>query len=205
LHAAAAGHPFVGAGAYPRPCRAGPLLACNGHMHTEPQLNVAITPQLGRYDIDPSQSAVTFRTRHLFGLAPVRGTFAIRGGTVDIAGPVTASAVCAEIETASFRTASSQRDRTVLSPRFLNPAEYPVITFASGRIDAGTGVVTGTLTVAETSRPISLSIVHYAPSAGSFTGRATTRVDRTEYGVTAMRGLAGRYLDITVEVRCVHK
>ena len=38
-------------------------------MHTEPELIAAITPQPGRYDIDPGRSAVTFQTRHLFGLA----------------------------------------------------------------------------------------------------------------------------------------
>ena len=37
------------------------------------------------YRIDPDRSAVTFRTRHLFGLAPVRGRFDIKAGTVDIA------------------------------------------------------------------------------------------------------------------------
>jgi hypothetical protein len=31
----------------------------------------------------------------------------------------------------------------------------------------------------------------------------STRIDRTEFGVTAYRGVAGRYLDMTVEVRCV--
>jgi hypothetical protein len=39
----------------------------------------------------------------------------------------------------------------------------------------------------------------------SFTASATLRVDRTEFDLTAMRGLAGRYLDLTVEVRCVQK
>ena len=38
---------------------------------------------------------------------------------------------------------------------------------------------------------------------GSFTARATVRIDRTQFGITASRGLAGRYLDTTVEVRCV--
>jgi polyisoprenoid-binding protein YceI len=174
-------------------------------MHTEPELTAAITPQLGRYEIDPTRSAVTFRSRHLFGLAPVRGTFAIRGGTVDITEPVTASAVCAEIETASFRTGYRPRDRAVRSPRFLDAARHPVMIFSAERVDAEDQIVGGTLTVADISGPVSLSIVHYAPSAGSFTARATTRIDRTEYGVTAMRGLAGRYLDITVEVRCVRK
>ena len=39
----------------------------------------------------------------------------------------------------------------------------------------------------------------------SFTASGTVRVDRTEFGVTAMRGLAGRYLDLTLEVRCVRR
>src|ERR1700743_1981812 len=66
-------------------------------MHTEPGLSAASTPQPGHYDIDPSRSTVTFRTRHLFGLAPVRGTITIRSGTVDIE-PVTGSGVHAESE-----------------------------------------------------------------------------------------------------------
>ncbi|KUM99621.1 hypothetical protein AQI95_38555 [Streptomyces yokosukanensis] len=33
--------------------------------------------------------------------------------------------------------------------------------------------------------------------------RATTRVDRTEFGVTAARGTAGRRLGLTLEIRCV--
>ena len=36
-----------------------------------------------------------------------------------------------------------------------------------------------------------------------FTVRASTRIDRAEFGVTAYRGVAGRYLDMTMEVRCV--
>lgn len=63
--------------------------------------------------------------------------------------------------------------------------------------------IAGSLTVRDTTRPVSLSIVQYAPAHQSFTARATTCIDRTEFGVTAYRGMAGRYLDISVEVRCV--
>lgn len=167
-------------------------------MQTEPT-----TPHLGHYDIDPGQSAVTFRTRHLFGLAPVHGTFAIKAGTVDIAEPVTASGINAEIETASFRTRNGQRDRRVLSPRFLDSRRYPVLTFRSGPVDAESQVVDGTLTVRDVARPVRLSMVRCAVSGRSFNAQATTRIDRTEFGITAARGLAGRYLDVTVEVQCV--
>jgi hypothetical protein len=35
--------------------------------------------------------------------------------------------------------------------------------------------------------------------------RATNRFDRAEFEVTAYHGLAGRYLDVPAEARCVRK
>jgi polyisoprenoid-binding protein YceI len=161
------------------------------------------TPRLGRYEIDTTCSTVTFGTRHLFGLAPVRGTLAILSGTVEIAEPAANSAVSAEIETASFSTGNAARDTTVRSPGFLDAAEHPVMTFRSERVDGQT--VTGTLTVRGVTRPVSLSVRCSGTTPQSFTGLATTRIDRTEFGLTALRGLAGRYLNVTLEVRCVRK
>src|SRR5215831_10747510 len=111
-------------------------------MQTEPAVSTT-TPQPGHYDIDPSRSRVTFATRHLFGLGRVKGSFAIRRGTADIADPVAASAIYAEIETASFRTKNPACDGSVRSPRFLDPAGHPVMIFRSDRIEAeGQGPVT---------------------------------------------------------------
>jgi polyisoprenoid-binding protein YceI len=172
-------------------------------MHTEPQITQA--PQLGHYEIDVSRSRVKFRTRHMFGLGPVRGTLAIRSGSADIAEPLADSAIHAEIDTASFTTGNRQRDRSVLSTRFLDAARFPVISFRNGHVSADGGTVRGTLIVREVSRPVSLSIGPVTIAAQSFTASATVRVDRTEFGVTAMPGLAGRYLDLTVEVRCARR
>src|SRR5439155_7377759 len=203
LHTAVRGHPFVGAGPYRLPCRAAPAAACNGDMHAEPEITQ--TPRLGHYDIDVSQSRVTFRTRHMFGLGPVRGTFAIRSGSVDIAEPLADSAVQAEIDAASFRTGNEQRDQSVLSARLLDATRYPVMSFRDGHVCADGKTIRGTLTVREVSRPVSLSIGQVTADERSFTASASVRVDRTEFGVTAMRGLAGRYLDLTVEVQCVRR
>ena len=170
-------------------------------MQTEPAI-IATTPQPGHYNIDPDRSGVTFVTRHLFGLGRVRGSFAIRGGTADIADPIAASAINAEIETASFRTKNRQRDQSVLSPRFLDPAGHPVMTFRSDRFEKDGEVLTGTLTVRGTTRPVTLTVTGCEVSRGSFTARATVRIDRTEFGITAARGLAARYLDLTAEVQC---
>lgn len=160
-----------------------------------------VTPRPGRYEIDTSSSAVTFRTRHLFGLAPVRGSFAIRAGTIDVAEPLAGSSVYVHIDPASFRTGNGQRDDAVRSERFLDTERYPVITFRSEGVDGPT--LTGTLTVRNVTMPVILSIEQAAVRARWFNARASTRIDRTEFGVTAYRGLAGRYLDMTIEVRCV--
>lgn len=160
-----------------------------------------VTPRPGRYEIDTSCSAVTFRTRHPFGLAPVRGSFAIRAGTIDVAEPLAGSSVFVRIDPASFRTGNGQRDDNVRSERLLDTGRYPVITFRSEGVDGP--ALTGTLTVRNVTMPVTLSVEQAAVTPGSFEARASTRIDRTEFGVTAYRGMAGRYLDMTVEVRCV--
>jgi polyisoprenoid-binding protein YceI len=170
-----------------------------GGMQTEQQN--AQAPPLGHYEIDVSRSRVRFRTRHMFGFAPVRGTFAIRSGSADIAEPLADSVIQAEIDAASFRTRNWQRNRSVLSARFLDAARFPVISFRNGLLSADDSTVRGALTVHGVTRPVSLSVGQVAVAGQSFTATATVRVDRTEFGVTAMPGLAGRYLDLTVEVR----
>jgi polyisoprenoid-binding protein YceI len=158
-------------------------------------------PSLGRYQIDPRSSAVRFRTRHMFGLAPARGAFAVRAGTVDVTEPLTASRISAGIEVASFSTGIGQRDASVRSSRFLDADQYPVISFSSTGLNGR--VLTGTVTVRDVTRPVDLLVELADVSPWAFTARATVRIDRTEFGVTAQRGLAGRYLDLSVEARCV--
>jgi polyisoprenoid-binding protein YceI len=172
-----------------------------GTMQTTPAV-VMTAPQPGHYDIDPSRSRITFATRHLFGLGRVKGSFAIRGGTADVADPLAASAIYAEIEAASFRTNGGPRDHTVLSPRFLDPTGHPVIIFRLGRIEADRQVLAGTLTVRGTTRPVTLTVTRCEVSGGSFTACAAARIDRTEFRITAARGLAARYLDLTLEDQC---
>ncbi len=169
-------------------------------MTTQPAETLT-TPQLGRYEIDASGSTVRFRTRHLFGLAPVRGEFAIRTGTVDVTEPLADSRISVQLDAASFRTGNRQRDNNVRSARFLDTSRYPVMAFVAERVE-GTAV-TGSLTVRDVTRPVRLSVEPSGVARREFSARVTTRIDRAEFGVTASRGLAGRYLDLTMEIRCV--
>src|SRR6201995_3457176 len=88
-------------------------------------------PAVGPYQLDPAASTVKFATRHLFGLAAVKGTFRLISGQVTIADPVTSSTASAVIDAASFATGNPQRDKDVKSARFLHVREHPQITFRS--------------------------------------------------------------------------
>ena len=146
---------------------------------------------------------MAFRTRHLFGLAPVRGTFALRSGTVDVTEPLASSRLRVEIDAASFRTGLSPRDITVRSARFLDTGRHPVMVFVAEKTDGDT--LDGALTVCGTTRPVRLPLELSLQPDGSFTARAAVRIDRTEFGISAARGLAARYLDVSAEFRCVRR
>jgi polyisoprenoid-binding protein YceI len=161
-------------------------------MATSQQLT-PLAPPLGHYDIDTGRSVITFSTRHLFGLGLVRGSFSIRSGSLHIA----------EIDTASFRTGNPLRDYRVRSAALLDARQFPAISFTDGRISADGASITGTLTVRNQARPVTLSLGTVEVDEQSFTASATVRVDRIDFGVTTSPGLAGRYLDLSLQVRCV--
>ena len=204
MQSAAPGHPFVGNGAYRQPCRTACPLGCDEDMATSHQIT-APASVLGHYDIDTSRSVITFATRHLFGLGPVRGSFGIRSGSVDIAQPLTESAIRADVDAASFRTGNPQRDHRVRSARFLDARQFPAISFTDGRISADGATITGTLTVRNQARPVTLTLGVVEVDGESFTASASVHIDRIEFGVTASPGLAGRYLNLSLQVCCVRK
>ena len=159
--------------------------------------------QTTRYDIDVHASRITFRARHLFGLATVHGTLAVRNGTINLAEPTAGSTVWAEIDVSSLQTDDSRRDKSLRSPRFLDADRYPVMTFSADSFDDP--MMTGTLTVCDVTCPVTVTIDRRDLADDVITVSATARIDRTVYGVTALRALVGRYLTVGLEVRCVRR
>jgi polyisoprenoid-binding protein YceI len=160
------------------------------------------TPYPGTYQIDPERSVITFRTRHLFGLGPVRGTFRLRAGEIRVAEPAAACAVRATVDAASFRTGNPGRDRTVKSALLLDTAQHPVFTFASSKLtnDGAVWTLHGSLAVAETSQPVELAIERVRADGPELSVLATAGIDRYAFGVTAMKGLAARRLSCQLEI-----
>jgi polyisoprenoid-binding protein YceI len=87
------------------------------------------------------------------------------------------------------------------------------VTFATRHL-FGLGRVKGSFAVrggrADIADPLEVSAIYAEIDTASFRANGgprdhsvrSTRIDRTEFGVTAARGLAARYLDLTVEVQC---
>lgn len=159
-----------------------------------------LTP--GTYRIDEERCLITFRTRHLFGLGAVRGTFRLRSGEIRLAEQVQDSAVRATVDAESFHTGSPGRDRTVRSARLLDTAEYPTFTFASSEVaeSGGRWTVRGWLVVRGNSSPVELTIQEARADGPRLTIVATAGIDRYAFGVTAMKGLAARRLSCQLEI-----
>jgi polyisoprenoid-binding protein YceI len=155
-------------------------------------MTVIEAPAVGAYRIEPAESTISFVTRHLFGLAPVRGTFALREGLVHVAEPVDVSMVRATIAAGSFDTGVAARDSTVCSARFLDAARYPDITFVANGISDN--VLRGTLTVRGRTEPLDVRVDEVRVLGDRLQIRAGVEVDRYAWGVSAMKGMTGRRL-----------
>lgn len=161
-----------------------------------------VSPAAGRYLIDPDHSAITFTTRHLFGLAPVHGTFALRDGVITVASPVGASAVRARVAASSFHTGNDTRDAAVLSPRLLDAEAHPSISFSSTELIQAQGqwALRGELDVRGVTRLVEARISAVSEHHGTLRATAQVTVDRYAFGITAYRGLAARSLAVDLGI-----
>jgi polyisoprenoid-binding protein YceI len=160
-------------------------------------------PAAGTYRLDPEASSVSFATRHMFGLAGVTGSFRLISGKITITDPVTSSAASAVIDAASFHTGSAARDKDVKSANFLHAGEHPQITFTSTELarEGDRWLLCGQITVRGSSGPAELVISEARTAEDGFAVKATTRIDRYAHGLTKKKGMAGRYLDLTITAR----
>lgn len=140
----------------------------------------------GHWVLDQAGSSVSLTHKAMWGLATVRGSFAELSGEGEIsaAGSVTGSF---RIGAASINTANPQRDTHLRSRDFFSADEHPSIVFAATGAQPGAGsglTVTGELTAAGVSRPLSVTATVTQASPGSVTFTAEAEVDRTSFGMT---------------------
>ncbi|MEV4516889.1 YceI family protein [Dactylosporangium sp. NPDC049525] len=151
--------------------------------------------------IDPARSTVRFCATHALGLGPVEGTLAVVEGEVD----VERQTAWAVLDATSFSTGNPRRDKDIKDKRFLDVARFPTIRFDGTAPAGGDGQrrVTGTLTVRDVTRPVTLEVVAARPIDGGQIVRATGTIDRRVFGVVAGRGLIRPRLTVTIDVYAV--
>ena len=151
------------------------------------------------WKIDQEESRVEF-TAHMRMMFVMKMT--ILGRFTDLSGTLTVderepanSLITVTIGTASLDTKSAARDKHLHSADFFDVEHYPTMTFTSRRIEAldqaaGHYRVTGTLTIREVSREVSLDAWNVPPwTAGDrrLTLNLTTVLDRRDWGLTWSR------------------
>lgn len=167
---------------------------------TQPAAIVAPAP--GIYRIDAARSAITFTTRHLFGLGAVHGRFELRDGEIRVTDPLSESSARARISAASFHTGNASRDGAVRSARLLDTGAYPDITFISRRLDHADGrwVLHGLLSVRGSAHPVALLLEEAQPAGQDLRLSASVRLDRYDFGITKSKGLAARHLGLRLDI-----
>lgn len=160
-------------------------------------------PPAGPYRLDPAQSAVTFGTRHLWGIAPVNGEFSLAGGEIQVATSTAESQAMVTIDAASFDTGNALRDKTVKSEKFLHVSQYPKISFQSTKAvqDGDRWLLRGEVTACGIPEQIELEILQVQEDSGALLLHATTQIDRYAHGVTKAKGMAARHLKLYINAR----
>ncbi|MFH8487213.1 YceI family protein [Streptomyces longisporoflavus] len=163
-------------------------------------------PESGTYEIDPMASTVRFRTRTVFGLFPVRGTFDIGRGVITVTDAVEDSVVEVTIRADTFDSGLEGRDRHVVSADYLDAAGHPEIGFRSRRVAesaTGTAELPGELTVRGVTRPIAVTVGAVVSDGRRLTAEGTATVDRYAFGVTTAKGMTGRRLKLRLTIEAV--
>ncbi len=168
------------------------------------------------YQIDSSHSNVEFSIRHLM-IAKVRGRFTQVTGAVEIdSTDITRSRVTAEIQAASITTAEEKRDAHLRSADFFDVENYPVLTFASTRVEAdGDDLrVTGNLTIHGVTKEITLAVEQLGAAKDPWGNQrmafaARGSLDRKAFGLgwnqvlEAGGFLVGDKVELTLDVQAV--
>ena len=139
----------------------------------------------GSWTLDSARSSVRLRTKSVWGLVKVAGVFgqvageAVISATGEVTGTIT-------VRAGSIDTGIKKRDDHLRSADFFDAATYPDITFAatSVTVSGESAAITGTLTVRDQTRPVTVNGTVAAPSADELSLDAEVPVNRGHHGMS---------------------
>ena len=154
-------------------------------MASETQALLADGKLAGAWTLDGAKSSVGLRTKSVWGLVKVNGTFGqVTGAAViSAAGEATGTITVAA---ASIDTGVKKRDDHLRSADFFDAAKYPDITFSatSVTLSGENATVAGTLTVRDQTRPVTVSGAVSANGTDEISLDAELPVNRSQYGMS---------------------
>ena len=162
----------------------------------------------GTWKADPVHSEIAFSVRHLM-LSKVRGRFTGYDVTIVTGEDLLDSSATATIDLASVDTGHEVRDNHLRSSDFFEVEKYPTMTFRSRRVervgDARYRVV-GDLTIRDVTREIVLDATDEGRGRDPWGGdrlafSATTRIDRSDFGLTWNQALETGGVLVSNEIR----
>jgi polyisoprenoid-binding protein YceI len=145
-----------------------------------------------KYTIDPNHTFPNFEINHL-GFSTMHGRFGKTSGTMTIDWEKNTGSVDVTIDAASVDTGFGKRDEHLRGPDFLNSAEFPEITYKSTSvaIKGKTATVEGNLTIAGTTKPVTLNVKSINCADHPFQKGvhvcgfdAEAKIKRSDFGVT---------------------
>jgi polyisoprenoid-binding protein YceI len=139
----------------------------------------------GSWTLDGAKSSVGLRTKSVWGLVKVKGVFsqvtgeAVITATGEASGTITVAA-------ASIDTGMKKRDDHLRSADFLDVGKYPDITFSatSVTLSGESAAVSGTLTVRDQTRPVTVSGAVAAHGTDELSLDAELPVNRGHHGMS---------------------
>ena len=164
------------------------------------------------YKIDSVHSEVGFKIRHL--VAKTSGRFTAFHGTISVdSSNLSKSTVDIIIDAASINTDNDYRDKDLRSDKYFDVANNPTITFKSTAVkelSKGKLEVTGDFTLHGVTKRISFPITSLGTIPGMNPGSTVIgfgdgalKLNRHDYGISAMKGVLGDDVDISLDVEAV--
>lgn len=167
--------------------------ACATGASAEVSTNPGAAPA-GRYAVSPGHTQVVFSIMHM-GLSPYYGRFGTVSGSLDF-NPQSPekSALDITMQMSSINTPSDKLTAELCSEKAFNCAQFPTATFkaTSLRRTGNTGEITGDLTLAGVTKPVTLRVTFHGGVRRADIGKymlgfsATTTVRRADFGLTKM-------------------
>ena len=138
----------------------------------------------------------------MFGLGGVQATFDVTAGAIEVAEPATESLAQLSVDPATFTSDKSRRDTHVKSKALLDVERYPEISFSSTavRADGDQWRVAGDVTVHGSTRPVEITVDRTTASGTEVTVHAVAQLDRYAFGVTGVKGMAGRHVTLEFDL-----